>query len=175
MTELRTVILLRHAKSSWKEPHLSDHDRPLNKRGRRSAPVIGTWLEQKGYFPDVILSSTSARTQETVARLNLSMDAQIRTEFISHLYHASPDTILETLRAVDQKHHCAMIVGHQPGLSSFAGMFSKRAEKHCVQAYEHIPTAAAAIFQTDVRTWDVLNYCSANFMDFAKSRDLMGE
>ena len=68
----RTLILTRHAKSSWDAPVASDHDRPLNKRGRKSAPAIGTWLKQNGWLPDEVISSTSARTRETWDRMGLS-------------------------------------------------------------------------------------------------------
>ena len=62
----RTLILTRHAKSSWDDPFLNDHDRPLNKRGRKSAPVIAGWLRENGWLPDEVLSSTSARTRRNL-------------------------------------------------------------------------------------------------------------
>ena len=169
----KKILLLRHAKSSWKHPDLSDHDRPLNKRGRAAAPVIGAWLRQNGHVPDLILSSTSVRTRQTIESLNLPAEPAIHVEFLPELYHAAPEALLTALRSASDTSNCVMIVGHQPGLSSFAGMFSERAERHCVQAYEHFPTAAVAVFQTDTANWSDLGFCSAVFTDFVKPRDLI--
>ena len=172
---MKKIILLRHAKSSWNHPGLSDHDRPLNKRGRAAAPVIGNWLSCKGHVPDVILCSPSVRTQETVRRLEMTSDRQPALELQDSLYHASQDALLHALRGLSDTYQSAMIVGHQPGLSTFAGMLAECAEAHCVQAYQHFPTAAAAIFEADVSGWSALAYCSAWFRDFVKPRDLDGD
>ena len=71
---MKKVILLRHAKSSWDNPGLDDHDRPLNKRGRAASPVIGEWLTRKQHVPDAILCSTAVRARETLERLDLFAD-----------------------------------------------------------------------------------------------------
>lgn len=170
---MRTVILLRHAKSSWKHTGLSDHERPLNKRGRAAAPVIGQWLEEHGRTPDIILCSSSTRTQETVARLGTVSKPPTTIEVLAQLYHAGPETILDTLRAVSPKHHTVMIVGHEPGMGGFAEAFARRTAAHCLQAFEHFPTGAAAVFQTKTRAWEDVSFREADFIDFAKPRDLM--
>ena len=172
---MKKIILLRHAKSSWKHPGHSDHERPLNKRGRAAAPVIGGWLYRKDHVPDVILCSTSVRTRETVHRLEMTPETPPVLELRESLYHASQDDLLHALQGLSDMYQSAMIVGHQPGLSTFAGMLAECAEAHCVQAYQHFPTAAAAIFEADVSGWSALAYCSAWFRDFVKPRDLDGD
>ena len=169
---MKKIILLRHAKSSWKHAGLSDHERPLNKRGRNAAPVIGDWLNRNGHTPDVILCSTAIRTQDTVERLGLSTDLDSALMLQSALYHAAPDDLLTALKALEDTHQSAMIVAHEPGLSSFSGMLAKTAGTHCVAAYEHFPTAAAAIFEADIKRWSELAYCSARFADFVMPRHL---
>ncbi|MEO0763161.1 MAG: histidine phosphatase family protein, partial [Pseudomonadota bacterium] len=70
---MKTVILLRHAKSSWSDPELEDHERPLNKRGKAAAPLMGDWLERSGYRPDLVLCSPAKRTRQTLRRIAAAM------------------------------------------------------------------------------------------------------
>lgn len=173
MTIGKTIILLRHAKSSWKHPGLDDHDRPLNKRGRAAAPVIGRWLLDHGYVPKIILCSTSTRTRETVERLGLPTSESVAYQ--PDLYHASTGDLLESLRSCSDHFASVMIVGHQPGLSAFAEMLSGQVPPHCAEAFEHFPTAAAAVFKSSATSWKHLRSGQAEFIDFAKPRDLVRE
>lgn len=170
---MKKVVLLRHAKSSWDNPELDDHDRPLNKRGRSASPVIGAWLAHKRHLPDRILCSTATRARQTLKRLELPEPALASVDFLPDLYHACPDAMLEILREVDSKSAAVMIIGHQPGLSAFARLLSDRASARCKRAYEHFPTAAAAVLEGNVTRWKDLGYGMANFTDFAKPRELM--
>jgi len=88
-----TLILTRHAKSSWESPAIGDHDRPLNNRGRRSAKALGDWFRSEGYQPDQVLSSDSKRTCETYEGLGLGTEP----EFTNDLYHASENQMLKVL------------------------------------------------------------------------------
>jgi len=147
---MKKIILLRHAKSSWKHPGLTDHDRPLNKRGRTAAQLVGTWLSQNDHVPDVILSSTSQRTRETLDRLGRPAQSATTIEYLPELYHAAPAEILRALRQLDETHRTAMIVGHEPGISAFAEILTRNAEPARVEAFDHFPTAAVAIFQVEI-------------------------
>ena len=164
---MKKIILLRHAKSSWKQLDLADHDRPLNKRGRAAAPVIGAWMIQNGHVPQVILCSTSVRTRETLDRLGLPLE-EVEVHYSEDLYLASPDEMLSALQGVLEAYNSAMIIAHQPGLSAFADALTRDAAPDCRQAFEHFPTAAVGVFQSDIPQWRTLNYGSADFTQFAK-------
>jgi len=170
---MKKVILLRHAKSSWDDPALDDHDRPLSARGKRAAPVIGAWLAHRRHIPDTVLCSSSRRTRQTIKRMRAALtlpEPIIEPE----LYHASPAEMRARLSRLPATCRTAMLVGHQPGLSSFARLLSDGQEaRRCKRAYEHFPTAAAAVIELDIRDWAELAHAKGRFVDFAKPRELM--
>ncbi|HQY45284.1 MAG TPA: histidine phosphatase family protein, partial [Paracoccaceae bacterium] len=94
----RRLILTRHAKSAWDDPTMSDHDRPLNGRGRRSALELGEWLQSRGYEPDQVLCSTATRTRETWATVAVApLEVTPHIDYLDALYHASPDLMQKAL------------------------------------------------------------------------------
>jgi phosphohistidine phosphatase len=114
---MKTLLLMRHAKSSWKEPELADHERPLNKRGKLNAPRMGRLLREQELTPDLIVSSTARRARQTAdAVADLSgYQGELRLE--DELYAAPAETCLEVLQALpDDAPDCVMLVGHNPGL-----------------------------------------------------------
>jgi phosphohistidine phosphatase len=139
-----TLALMRHAKSDWADPGLSDHDRPLNARGRRDAPAMATWLAEHDAIPHVILASTAKRVAETVELLLTHWKTKPLVLSSSSLYLASPQTILELIRceAIDadgKRPQRLLVIGHNPGMqqlvSSLAGIETQ------------MPTAAVALFE----------------------------
>ena len=171
---MKKVILLRHAKSSWQDPSLDDHDRPLNARGKAHTPVIGEWLAHRKYRPDAVLCSSSARTRETVKLLRKAIPGLPEPIVEEALYHAAPDTMRQRLSRLPA--HCAtvLLVGHQPGIGTLTRLLADGTEKRrCRRAYEHFPTAAAAVLELDLEDWAGLAYRSARFVDFAKPRELV--
>jgi phosphohistidine phosphatase len=116
----RRLILLRHAKSDWTED-LPDHDRPLAKRGRRDAPVIGRWLRDRGYLPDVVVCSTACRTRQTWDLVAAELgDATPEVRFESRAYGASSHALLYLARELPPGCRAALLVGHNPGISELA-------------------------------------------------------
>jgi phosphohistidine phosphatase len=113
---LKTLLLLRHAKSSWDDPGLDDHDRPLNKRGRRDAPRMGRLVRDEEIVPDVILCSTAERARETAEAVAEASGFSGETRFLHALYLAGPGEILASLRRVGPEVETAMVVGHNPGI-----------------------------------------------------------
>lgn len=109
------LILLRHAKSGWDDPLVADHDRPLNKRGRKSAPLVGQWLRDQGHLPDHVLCSTAARTRETLDRLDLP---KTPTTYEDRLYLAPPDAMLALARQSDA--NTLLMIAHNPGIGELA-------------------------------------------------------
>jgi phosphohistidine phosphatase len=141
----RKLILLRHAKSDW--PDVADHERPLAKRGRRDAPVVGHWLGESGYVPDAVVCSTALRARQTweLASAGLAAaepGASPVVRYESRVYGATVLSLLMLVREFDPAWRTAMIVGHNPGLAELTvGLASPDAP-----APHAFPTAAVAVF-----------------------------
>lgn len=173
---MKTVILLRHAKSSWADPDLDDHDRPLNKRGKAAAPLIADWMKRSGYHPDRVLCSSSRRTRQTLKRMREAMPGLPQAIIEPRLYHADPEVMFELLSEQPDRASTVLVLGHQPGLSAFARKLSNgHVRPRCVRAFQHFPTAAAAVLTLPVTHWDELAPHSAAFIDFAVPRELSGQ
>lgn len=163
---MKRIILMRHAKSSWDNPALSDHARPLNGRGRISANAVGEWLRTKGYSPEHVLSSSAARTRETFARMGIFCDADFR----DGLYHAGPADLLETVRRA--RGNCVLILGHNPGIAEFADIMLSQQPKH--PRFGDFPTAATLVADVPVTDWADLTPGTGYPVDFTVPRDLTG-
>ena len=171
---MKKLILLRHAKSSWEDPSLEDHARPLNKRGRHASPVIARWLSARGHMPEAVLCSSAVRTRETWERMAEEVPALPRPQVVEGLYHAAPAELLSIAARIPEDAGTAMLIGHQPGLGGFARLLSKGAPRpRCAQAFSHFPTAAAAILALEIPRWADITFGTGEFTDFAKPRELM--
>ena len=119
------LTLMRHAKSSWQNPGQSDHDRPLNDRGHRDAPIMAARLKQRGDIPTLILSSSSQRTQETTAHLlDVFGEPSPEVRFEKNLYLASPHSILDLLAEVPDTYTHVMVIAHNPGMEDLSALLS---------------------------------------------------
>jgi phosphohistidine phosphatase len=147
MTE-RILLLLRHAKSSWQDARLDDPERPLNDRGRRTAPVMGALLAQKGWVPELIRCSTALRARQTVELLSPAMGYAGAVEERSDLYLAEPSGYLAALRDLDDRISRVMLVGHNPGLEDLVAQLAGREEP--------MPTAAVAVARWSGGSWAAL-------------------
>ena len=161
---MKRLILMRHAKSSWKEAGLNDHERPLNGRGRRSATALGAWLRDQKYIPDQILSSSSARTRETWERLGLVG----APAFLDGLYHAGPDRMLTALRDADGA--VVLMLGHNPGIAEFAQDMVAEAPDHA--RFADYPTGATLVVDFDIDDWSQLELGTGRPRDFIIPREL---
>jgi len=171
---MRKLILVRHAKSSWSDPSLDDHDRPLNGRGRRAAPVTAEWLSRRGHLPDLVLCSSSVRTRETFARMAEAVPGLPEPVVEPALYHATPAELLARCADLPADASRVMLIGHQPGLGGFARRLAAAPVRpRCARAFEHFPTAAAAVLTLELDGWEEIAFGSAQFVDFARPRDLM--
>ena len=146
---MKYLLILRHAKSSWKEPYTSDHDRKLNKRGRRDAPRMGELLAREELVPDFIISSSAVRANKTAEAVADSSGFEGELIVSSALYHAWTDSFLEELRTVDDKYDRVMVVGHNPGMEELL--------EDLTGAYERMVTAAVAYVALPVETWSQLD------------------
>ncbi|MEW5867886.1 MAG: histidine phosphatase family protein [Chloroflexota bacterium] len=142
---MKTLLVLRHAKSSWKEADLSDHDRPLNKRGKRDAPRMGELLRQEDLVPDLILSSTAKRARTTAELVAEASGYEGEIQLLRDLYAAGAEAFVEALQHVSSKYDCVMVVGHNPGLEELLEALTGD--------YETLPTAALGQVQLPVDEW----------------------
>ena len=142
---MKTLLVLRHAKSSWNDSALDDHERPLNKRGLRDAPRMGELVRDYGLIPDVVISSDAVRarlTAEAVAKA-----ARYAGEILldPHLYLASPADILSRLKRARENAETVMIVGHNPGLEQLVEQLTGERQD--------LPTAALAQIGLPIDQW----------------------
>ncbi|MCL4205878.1 MAG: histidine phosphatase family protein [Pirellulaceae bacterium] len=142
---MKTLLLLRHAKSSWDDPTVSDHDRPLNARGLRDAPKVGGLIKQHGLTPDLIIASTAARAQVTARQVALHCDYRGAIDTSSSLYQAPPDEYRQYLRSLPDEYAAVMMVGHNPGLEDLL--------EQLTGSYEKMPTAALAHISLEIAGW----------------------
>jgi phosphohistidine phosphatase len=139
-----TLVIARHAKSDWGSPGLDDHDRPLNDRGQRDAPVMARRLADTGFRPGGILSSTALRARTTAAVFAEVLDAPLTLD--EGLYGAPAATLLAA--AAGSGHDSVMVVAHDPGMTVLADRLSGG-------GIGHMPTCAVATFTWDTDDWDV--------------------
>jgi phosphohistidine phosphatase len=167
---MKRLYLLRHAKSSWKDPAVADHDRPLSGRGRRAAAAIGRHLRAQGIEPELVLSSTAWRARETLERIEPALATPaIRIE--PELYRASAGTLLERLRGVADDVDSVMLIGHNPGLQRLALDLARRVP--AVRELEaKYPTAALATLEFADPSWQALERGTAELAGFVRPRDL---
>ncbi len=163
----RTLILMRHAKSSWDDFTQPDHARVLNKRGRSSAAGMGKWLTEQEYLPTEVLCSSAERTRETWARLGLGCDV-VRYE--DALYHAGPDVMLRILQSA--KSDTVLMLGHNPGIAAFAEMLVTASPSH--PRFHDYPTCATTVITWEEDDWHTLGYGRGTAKAFAIPREVMG-
>ena len=165
---MKTLYLLRHAKSSWDDPSLDDFDRPLSGRGRKAAPLVGRFMAEHGWQPDLALVSPAVRARETWQLLSAELPAPIETRFEPAIYMAEPEALLSLLRQTDTP-GSVILVGHNPGLEQLAARLAGPGSDPQASARmtEKFPTAALARFDVDA-----LEPGGATLADFVRSRDL---
>ena len=120
---MKTIILVRHAKSSWKDTSLDDFDRPLNKRGKRNAPFMGEKLKNRQIVPDLILSSPAKRAKKTATIVAKTIGyPKKKIQYSDNMYHSSARYLLEMVRNQDDESETIMLFGHNPDFNDFADM-----------------------------------------------------
>lgn len=171
---MKRLYLLRHAKSSWDDPHLDDFDRPLNKRGQQAAKGMGEAMKSKDYRPDIVLCSTAARALETRDRALPAFGQEIESNELKTLYLASPSRIIAALQRVDDSHQSALVIGHNPGLEVLARRLAgPGSPRELLKDLEFkFPTAALAVFDIGIDRWSDLDGGKGKLIAFLKPRDL---
>ncbi len=165
---MKRLILTRHAKSSWDDPMMSDHDRPLNERGRAAAADLGQWLASRGYVPQEVLCSDALRTRETFSGIAPALPAAPAPELKPALYHAGPDVMMAVL-----KHATAdtvMMLGHNPGIAEFAHRLV--AKTPMSGDFTRYPTGATLVVDFDIDGWADLRFGQGITVDFIVPREI---
>jgi phosphohistidine phosphatase len=166
---MKTLYIVRHAKSSWDDSELSDFERPLNERGKADAPKMGKRLKEKEFYPDLVLSSPAKRALSTARRICKVIGFKkenIKTD--RRLYHADDEMMLSVLRESKAKVHTIMMIGHNPGLTDFVNSIVNEEID-----IDNIPTCGVVGFSFDTDDWNKINWGTGKFLffDYPKKKE----
>jgi phosphohistidine phosphatase len=142
---MKTLFLLRHAKSSWKDESLPDFERPLTRRGRRAAETIGHYLRSHEILPELVLSSPALRARETLDRMIKAARLSTEVRFDQRIYGATAMRLAEVVADIENDRKVALIVGHNPGIEELLLFFTGQAEQ--------VPTGGLAKVVTKTTKW----------------------
>jgi phosphohistidine phosphatase len=161
---MKTLYIIRHAKSSWDNPLLDDFERPLNKRGEGDAPRMGKRLKEKHVLPDLMLSSPATRALKTCHKIAEVLDyssEKIKTN--ENLYHAEDEEILSIVKEIKDKHHVVLLFGHNPGLTEFVNRLTN-------SFIDNVPTCGVAACILKIDSWKDADWkkASLDFFDYPK-------
>jgi phosphohistidine phosphatase len=172
---VKTILLLRHAKSAWGDPGLGDHDRPLNRRGEKAAQAVGEYLTAHGPLPDLILCSTAIRARQTLAPLVELLTPAPPISLEKGLYLASEDVLLERLRDLPGEVRTVLLIGHNDGIWMLAEALAGQGKSSALAALrEKYPTGTLASLVASTGRWPDLAVGSAELTAFVRPRDLVG-
>lgn len=166
---MKTLYIIRHAKSSWEDPDKDDFDRPLNDRGKRDAPRMGRRLKEKGITPDLMLTSPAKRAFSTARRIGKVLKyAKDKIRSDKKLYLADEETTLSVVRDLKDKYDFVMVFGHNPGLTDFINSFQTGELD-----IDNLPTCGVVAFELDIQSWKDAAWGKGkiSFFDYPKSRE----
>lgn len=161
---MKTLFVLRHAKSSWENTNLSDFERPLNERGLEAAPLMGKVMKENQFQPEMILSSPAKRASQTaeIIREKAGIDGEIRYE--ERIYEASPARLLEVISEQNDEIESLIIVGHNPGLEGLV--------RFTTGQIEPMPTAALAVIDFKINKWSEINSANGVLRTFIRPKEI---
>ena len=167
------IYLMRHAKSSWDDPGLADHDRPLAKRGRKAARRLGDHFREAGVTPDLVLCSSAVRATETLEGVRAGLPPETRVEIEGGLYGAGADALLRRLRALPEEVGAAMLIGHNPAIEALAAELAgeKGDDDARARMQAKYPTGGLATLGFD-GSWSGLDWEGARLEAFVVPRGL---
>ena len=158
---MKTIYLMRHAKSDWADKKVEDWDRPLSKHGRKAMPAMGKFFEENKIQPQLILASPASRARQTCELLVDEIHYRGDIHFVSSLYQAEQDTCLKEIKQLPESVDSVLVIGHNPGLETLFQMFSGQIES--------LQTKSIACIQVNVDSWKDLDYdCPAGPVQLLK-------
>ena len=161
---MKTLFLLRHAKSSWDDPSLRDFDRPLNKRGRKAAPLIGKFMWKRKLRPDLVLSSPAKRAAQTTALVVDCAEIETEPRYDERLYGASASGLLEAISRIEDSANEVLLVAHNPGMQDMLERLTGEPAQ--------MPTAALARVTLDVERWNDVQEASGHLDWIVRPKEL---
>ena len=173
---MKRLFLLRHAKTEQADKDTpADADRVLTERGRSDAPLVGREMRKKGYQPDLILCSPSARTRQTLELALAEFGGSPEIRSVDSIYAAGARDILALVRGLPREVQRPMVVGHNPSFEEIAALLVGDAGAANFDAFgEKFPTAALAVIDFDVADWKEVEPGAGKLTDFIKPKDLRG-
>ena len=169
---MKTLYLLRHAKSDWGDSSLKDFDRPLNGRGWKAAKAIGQEMRERDFVPDLVLLSPAVRTRETLARAEEGFGDKFDVVEERAIYLAETETLVGLVRGAPAHATRLMIVGHNPGMHELVLVLSNGPGELSEEVAHKFPTAAVAEISFDVEDWPDVTTGTGRLRSFVKPRDL---
>ena len=171
---MKTVLLLRHAKSSWDHPQLTDHQRPLAKRGIKASPRIGRFIADSDLVPQRVLCSSARRAVETWELVAEELDGHPAVEFRTDVYHATTGHLVDIIQNLPEGENRVLLVGHNPTFEDLAihlaGDGDPEARAELRQKY---PTGALAVLEFPVHSWTQVSPGQGFLRSFTKPRSLV--
>ena len=171
---MKTLTILRHAKSSWDDPVARDFDRPLNARGQRAAVTVGRHMCSEGLSFDHVVASPAVRIVETVEQVESGYGGALAPAWDRRIYLASASTLLDVVHELPAGADSALLIGHNPGLEDLVLMLvpdrSGDALRDSVE--EKFPTAALAVITFDTADWGAIRSNAGTLIRFVRPRDL---
>ena len=164
---MKTLYLVRHAKSSWKYPNLDDFERPLNKRGRKNAPFMGSVLKKLKVAPDLVISSPANRAAMTARIIAAAISYPLENILYSEtIYEFSENVLIHVVKQIDDAVNKAMVVGHNPAINGLANYIGD-------QPISNIPTCGVFCVELDISSWvKIAEHCGKlKFFEFPKKHD----
>ncbi len=161
---MKTLFILRHAKSNWDNQDLSDFERPLNERGRRAAPLMGGVMRSNKFVPDLILSSPATRAKETAELVKEAAKFDGRINFDERIYEATPARLIEVLEEQSDDFSSILIVGHNPAFEGLVRFLTAKIEP--------MPTAALAVVDVPIESWSELNEAKGDLRILIRPKEL---
>lgn len=169
---MRTLMLMRHAKSSWDQPELDDVDRPLAPRGHEAAPLMARYIKQSRWQPDLVLCSHAERVRATWQLMTPVLGRSVDCKTLRTIYLGAPSRLLETLRRADGV-ETLMLIGHNPGLGRLAvSLCGTGPKKALARMRNRFPTAALAVIDFDVDGWSEVTPGAGQLRAFVRPKDL---
>jgi phosphohistidine phosphatase len=164
---MKTLLLLRHAKSSWDNPSLRDFERPLNERGLKAAPLMGRFMSRRGLRPDLVISSPAERARATASLVLEAARLAPPVRFDARVYEAPGRRLLEVVSGAEEPASTLLLVGHNPGMEELIELLTGETRR--------VPTAALARVALDTDTWADLSEGAGRLEELVKPKELKDE
>ncbi|MFY4856916.1 SixA phosphatase family protein [Aliarcobacter butzleri] len=156
---MKKLVLIRHAKSDWSNPLLEDFLRPLNKRGEKNAPFMAKILEKKDIKPDLIISSPSIRTKQTLEYFIKQLNYKDEVRFEESIYEAPYENLLKVIKDIPNIYKTVFLIGHNPGLCDLTNFLVDK-------SFENIPTCGIVEIDFNVKNWKDISKENSNLISF---------